>query len=147
MKVEIKYIKAEQDEKIIIECVSMSPDFEDIRNYCLSKGKYLIGYTNINHQHQVYYDDIFYVEAVSENVFAYTQDNVFELKKRLYQAEEELRSYKFIRCSKSTLICLFKIECIEISKNGKYCAQMKNGEKIKISRNYVKSVKQSWNNL
>jgi len=143
MKVKINTVLSKEEEQIVIECVEMTPVFEDIRNYCLAKGNFLMGYTNISSQQQIRIEDILYIEAVGENVFAYTEKNVYEIKKRLYELENELKDYKFIRCSKSFLICLLKVNSIRPALNGRYLACMENGEEVVISRKYAKIVRRT----
>lgn len=143
MKVKINTILSKEEEQIVIECVEMTPEFEDIRNYCLAKGNFLVGYTNISSQQQIRIEDILYIEAVGENVFAYTEKNVYEIKKRLYELENELKDYKFIRCSKSFLLCLLKVNSIRPALNGRYLACMENGEQVVISRKYAKIVRRT----
>lgn len=141
MKVTIRNVLSKQEEQIIIECVEMTKEFKDIRDYCLAKNNFLTGYTQVSSQQQISVKDILYIEAVGENVFAYTHDKVLELKKRLYELEEELAPYQFIRCSKSFLICLLKVDSIRPALNGRYLARMENNEEVIISRKYAKSVK------
>lgn len=143
MRVKIKNVQSEQEEQVVLECVAMTPDFEDIKNYCLAKGNYLTGSTDTGEQQQLFYKDILYIEAVGERVFAYTAEKALEIKKRLYELEEELRPYKFIRCSKAFLICLLKVEAIRPALNGRYCARMENGEDVIISRKYARLVKKT----
>ena len=143
MKVKINTVVSKEEEQIVIECVEMTPEFEDIRNYCLSKGNFLVGYTNISSQQQIRIEDILYIEAVGENVFAYTEKNVYEIKNRLYELENKLKDYKFIRCSKSFLICLLKVNSIRPALNGRYLACMENGEEVVISRKYAKIVRRT----
>lgn len=101
MKVEIRNVLSKQEEQVVIECVEMTSEFEDIKNYCLAKGAFLTGYAKASSQQQVCIKDILYVEAVDEKIFAYTKKDVFEIKRRLYELEADLVPYKFIRCSKS----------------------------------------------
>ncbi len=143
MKIKINTVSTKEEEQVIIECMEMTPEFEDIKNYCLAKGTFLIGYDNKSLQQQISIADILYIEAVGENVFAYTEKSGFELKKRLYELENELVAYKFIRCSKSFLICLLKVTAIRPALNGRYLACMENGEQVIISRKYAKSVKKT----
>lgn len=143
MKVKIRNVLSRQEEQVVIECVEMTPELEDIKNYCLAKGSYLTGYVNTSSFRQVCIKDILYVEAIDEKVFAYTNEKAFEIKRRLYELEAELASYKFIRCSKSFLICLLKVESIRPALNGRYLACMENGEEVMISRKYAKQVKKT----
>lgn len=138
MNVKIRTVSSKEEEQVVLECVEMTSEFEDIKNYCLAKGTFLMGYTDVSVQLQVKIADILYIEAVGENVFVYTKNNVFEIKKRLYELESELSDYKFVRCSKSFLICLLKIDAICPALNGRYLACMENGEQIIISRKYAK---------
>lgn len=140
IRVNIKNVSSPEEEQVVIECVAMTQDFVDIKNYCLSKGNHLTGYDN-NTRRQIALDDILYFEAVGDKVFAYTSGEVFEVKKRLYELEESLAPLQFIRCSKAFLICLRKIESVRPALNGRYCARMTNGEDIIISRKYAQSVK------
>lgn len=141
MRVAVKNVLSKSEEQVVLECVSLTPEFEDIRNYCLAKGTYLIGTNSRNEQQQIFYHEILYFEAVREKVFVYTNDHVYEIKMRLYEIEAEMLPYKFVRCSKSFIICLLQIASIRPALNGRFCAHMKNGEDVIISRKYVKQVK------
>lgn len=141
MRVKIRIVTSKQDEQVVLECVSMTPEFEDIKNYCLAKGNYLIGFGEDAELKQINFDDIFYIEAVGKKVFAYTKDSFFEIRERLYEVEEKLNPHKFVRCSKAFLISLLKVDSIRPALNGRYCARMENGEDIIISRKYVQTVK------
>ena len=87
--------------------------------------------------------EVFYFEAVDERVFAYTKNMTFELKSRLYEIENAYVDRHFIRCSKSFVINLMKLESISPALNGRFMANMKNSEKIIISRQYVPSLKRA----
>lgn len=141
MRVKIRTVSSEQDEQVVLECVTMTSEFEDIKNYCLSKGNYLIGYSDGSEQRNICFDDILYIEAVGKKVFAYTEDSFFEIKERLYEVEERLNPHKFVRCSKAFLVSLLKVDSIRPALNGRYCVRMKNGEDIIISRKYAQAVK------
>ncbi|WMC92357.1 LytTR family DNA-binding domain-containing protein [Kineothrix sp. MB12-C1] len=140
MKVRIRQISDKADECLIIECVEVTPDIESIRSYALAKGMTLIG--SIDERiYQFNLSDVFYFEAVDERVFAYTKGKSYELKIRLYELENAYADKHFIRCSKSFIINLMKLESISPALNGRFMAHMKNGEKIIISRQYVPQIK------
>lgn len=142
MKVRIKRITDEAEECLIIECFEVTPDIEDIRSYALTKGTTLTG--NIDDRiYQFNLSDVFYFEAVDERVFAYTEDKSYELKIRLYALENAYADKHFIRCSKAFVINLMKLESISPALNGRFTANMKNSEKIIISRQYVPEIKRA----
>ncbi len=140
MKVRIKQISDKADECLVIECVEVTPDIESIRSYALTKGTTLNG--SIDERiYQFNLSEVFYFEAVDERVFAYTTSKSYELKIRLYELENAYADKHFIRCSKSFIINLMKLDSISPALNGRFTAHMKNGEKIIISRQYVPEIK------
>lgn len=140
MKVTVKQIPSHADEQVVIECVEITPDIEDIRGYVLTKGTTLTGVCN-DRLHQFKLENVFYFEAVDEHIFAYTKERVYEMKVRLYEIENAYRDKHFVRCSKSFVINLLKLESISPALNGRFTAHMKSGEKIIISRQYVPALK------
>lgn len=141
MKVEIRQVDTPEKEQVVLECMEMTKEFEDIRDYASAKGECLSGYKDGRELYRIRRRDILYVEAVGELVFAYARNQVVELKMRLYEAEELLKQDRFVRCSKSILVNLLKIEWIKPALNGRFCAHMVNEEEIIISRQYAKDVK------
>ena len=140
MRVSIRQVSERADEQVVIECVEVTKDIEDIRSYASTKGTTLIGACN-DRTYQFRLETVFYFEAVDERVFAYTKERVYEMKLRLYELENAYTDKHFIRCSKSFIINLMKLESISPALNGRFTAHMKNGEKIIISRQYVPALK------
>ena len=87
------------------------------------------------------YQDIYYFEANENRVFAYYYSDVYEVKYKLYELEELFVPLDFVRCSKSMIVNMAKIEYLSPLFSGKLEAHLKNGEKIVISRQYVHSLK------
>lgn len=140
MQVLIRKIRDKEEEKVVLECVEMTKEFEDIKDYVLMKGNILIGYI-YDAACQVSLSDILYFEAVGEQVFAYTENEVYQVKERLYEVEEQYRKYKFVRCSKSLIVNLTEIESFRPALGSRLYAKMKNGEDIVVSRMYAKEIK------
>jgi DNA-binding LytR/AlgR family response regulator len=142
MKVCIRQISDKANECLIIECVDVTPDIESIRAYALTRGTTLTGIVD-ERIYQFNLSDVFCFEAVDERVFAYTKNKSYELKIRLYELENAYSDKHFVRCSKSFIINLMKLESISPALNGRFTAHMKNGEKIIISRQYVPEMKRA----
>lgn len=85
-------------------------------------------------------EDIYYAESVDKKTFIYTKDECYQIKKRLYELEEELNA-SFFRCSKSMIVNIRKIRYVKSELNGRMNAQLLNGETIVISRSYVGELK------
>lgn len=142
MKVCIKKIDRKEDEQVIIECVEITPQIKDIHSYITAKGVELSGMAERQHMQRFSLEDVHYFEAVDEKVFAYTDEQVYEIKMRLYEAEAAYEKHHFVRCSKSVVLNLMKLEGISPALNGRFFAHMKNGEKLMISRQYAGALKQ-----
>ena len=142
MRVNIKQIENSADEQVLIECVEVTKDIEDIRVYAMTKGTSLSGINN-ERVYQFKLENVFYFEAVDERVFAYTKEHTYEMRIRLYELENAYADRHFVRCSKSFIINLMKLESISPALNGRFTAHMKNGEKVIISRQYVPALKQA----
>lgn len=142
MNVSIRKISDQSAERVVIECVEMTKDVEDIRDYARSKGITLSGILN-KRIYNLELSSIFYFEAVDEKLFAYTIDNVYEVKARLYEIENAYLDKHFMRCAKSFVINMMLIDSISPALNGRFMAHMKNGENIMISRQYVSIFKKA----
>lgn len=83
---------------------------------------------------------IYYIESVDKKTYVYTREDCFESKMRLYEFEERLSVF-YVRCSKSMIVNLKKIQNVYSELNGRMNAVMLNGETVVISRSYVKEIK------
>ena len=93
-------------------------------------------------QYQIPLMDIYYIEAVDEKTFIYLENDCYEAKKRLYEFEELLSDRSFSRISKSVIVNMMKIVTIKPALNGRFLCQLKNDEKVIISRKYVPDIKE-----
>ena len=125
---------------ITFEYRKWNDELEEIVGFIKGKKEYIPGYNEDKALCNIKVDDILYFEAVGELVFAYTNDAVYEVKMRLYQAEEQVENNGILRASKSMLVNIRKIESLKSALNGRLMAPMVNGEEIMISRAYSKNI-------
>lgn len=85
-------------------------------------------------------EEIFMVRIENERTIIYCQKDKYLSSKRLYQLEEQLGK-GFMKISKSTIINLSHIKCVEPSFKGMMNLVMKNGCKDYISRKYLPNFK------
>ncbi|MBE5844568.1 MAG: LytTR family transcriptional regulator [Butyrivibrio sp.] len=85
--------------------------------------------------------DILYFDATDNHVFAYTKDNCFDTRKKLFEIEETLANSAFLRISKNAIVNIKAIDHLSPEFNGRFIASLKNGEDIIISRGYVPELK------
>lgn len=81
--------------------------------------------------------DILYIESVDDKTFAYTSEQVVQLKYSLAALSEMLNDIRFFRCSKSMILNIDKIERLKSLPSNRIDATMKGGEHILITRTYA----------
>lgn len=85
--------------------------------------------------------DIFYIETVERKTFLYTKYEVYMTEKKLYEFEKLLKETAIIRISKSCLMNMDMLYSIKQLINSQLEATLINGEKLIVSRTYLKRIK------
>ncbi len=142
MRVTERIIDNPDAEGVILEYVSLTNDFAEIKEYVLHKGDTIAGYLRKAECVPVRIEDVLYFEAVDGTVFAYTASDVYEIKGRLYQVEERVKRSCICRASKTMLVNINYIISVRPALNGRLYAKMENGEEILITRKYAKEIAQ-----
>lgn len=85
-------------------------------------------------------EDIYYIETSVRKTFIYTKYKKYETKETLSVLEEKLK-YEFVRCHKSCLVNLEKINRIEPMFNRTYVIKFDDAPyKVAVSRKYSKDL-------
>ena len=142
MLTKINRIERGEPERVEIFCCEISDDVREIVAFVKSRQGRLTG-TLDERQYEVPLSDIFYIESVDNKVFLYTKDKVYETKQKLYEFESTLKAKHYLRVSKSMLLNLMKVEAIRPALNGRFCAVLRSGEQVIITRKYVPDLKQA----
>ena len=85
--------------------------------------------------------DVLYFESVDNRTFLYTENDVLEVRQRLYELEVILSDKDFIRISKSQIVNINKIKSLKPELNRTILATMCNGEQLYVSRKYVQAIR------
>lgn len=86
-------------------------------------------------------EKVLYMESVDGRCFVYTQEEVYETGSRLYELEQQLGPYLFVRANKSSIVNLKKIQSIRTYVNRRLLLTMENGEQLIASRQYAENIK------
>ena len=143
MKVKLDINDSYIEPEIVIKASKIDDDIKKILNIASKEEKsdYIMGFV----------DDRMVVLNVLEIIRVYTKagrvvaeciQGNFELKLRLYEAEEALERFGFVRISKSEIINLKHIAFFETEITGSLMVVFKNKEKSYVSRRYVKCIKE-----
>lgn len=141
MKVTILDPEPGEEEELILKCAKVDDDVMKLIRY-LKQGNTKLNVYRNGEIHFAAPEEIYYFESVDQKVFAYGKSEVYEIKNKLYELEEELPALDFLRATKSTIINLNKIKSLAPAFGGRFEASLKNGEKVIISRQYVSVLKE-----
>lgn len=139
MQVVFEQVDTKEKEKATISAVEKTADIQNAIEL-LEGSSGTIAVLKDNATYRCKMNAIYYIESVDKRTFVYTKEGCFESKNRLYELEDILNGY-FARCSKAMIVNLRKLRKVEPEFSGRMMAELLNGEKIVISRGYVKDIK------
>lgn len=91
---------------------------------------------------QVQVKTITYLEAFGDEIYMHFDKQESQLiRQPLYQLEEKLKPYHFIRIGKSFIVNITKIRYIRTSFNAKLDLELVDGTHLEVSRSFVKTFK------
>lgn len=104
------------------------------------ENQWIIGYIK-DVMYKINPRDIYYIEGFSNEAYLYTKDNQYKVNYKLYELEEKLSNYQFIRISKSCLVNISEMECVIPDIQRRYIIVLKDKTKLTLTRSYVKEFK------
>ena len=88
--------------------------------------------------------DIFYIESVDFKTYAYTENEVYTSKMRLYEMEEWLPKMDFLRINRQTILNLRKMKSVASAGGQRIEVTLTNGDKLIVSRQYAPLLKERY---
>ncbi len=85
--------------------------------------------------------DVLYIDTVDRGTFLYTAGGVYQTRLRLYELEEQLAAWDFIRVSKSAIVNFSRVRSLRPDFGGRMRLTMSNGEVVLANRQYVPAIK------
>ena len=87
-------------------------------------------------------DEIVFVEVGDSKVYAYTRQDTYEAKQKLYEIKEMLGDRSFAQINKSVIVNMNCVKSIQAEFSGNYRVKLKHRkETLTISRKYFKEFK------
>ena len=127
--------------EVLIQCPEATEEIRRLEALVLSSSPKLLC-TKDGRAQPVDRREILYIESVDKRCFVYLTDEVFETDFRLYELEEMLDAVGFFRSAKSQLINIGKLKSLCPDFGGRIEAELENGERVIISRQYAKAFKE-----
>ncbi len=141
VKIKIEEDRSMQEMEITIRCRQTNESVIRILEMLRMTDKKLTGYRD----EQTYILDvsqILYIDTVEKRTFLYTDREVYETPLRLYELEDRLESCDFFRASKSSIVNFNQIQSLKPEFGGTMQVTMTNGERLNVSRQYAKQIKE-----
>lgn len=140
MQLEVRIDSTCQEPKVIILAASMTEEVQAILSK-LSDAPQIISGSKDGKIEVIQPEDLIRVYANAGKVFAVTSKGEYTLRLRLYEVEERLSAYQFVRISNSEIINLKKANHFDLSFTGTICVKLSNGTTTYVSRRYVSKIK------
>ena len=86
-------------------------------------------------------EKILYIESVDRKCFIYTAEKLYESCNKLYELEQQLEQYLFVRINKACIVNLHNVESIRTYINRRLLLTLLNGEQLIVSRQYAEGIK------
>lgn len=127
-EVEVRYREKTREIDNLVQAINQSADT-------------IMGIKGNGDTELIYISDILYFEAVDRDIFAYKAQDVYRIRKTLYELEEDLRDRFFVRISRSTIVNIKAVRSVAPEDSRRVKLLLKNGEYVLVSRNYVNDFK------
>ena len=139
MRVRFEQVETKEQEQALIRATEKNADIMNAIDL-LENGSGGITVTRDGNIYLCKLTQVYYIESVDKRTWVYTRDGCFESRDRLYELEEKLGMY-CVRVSKSMIINLRKVRNVSAQTGARMIAELLNGEKVIISRNYAGEIK------
>ena len=141
MQIEIKIDENCKEPKIIVVTDKMTEEISEIiKKLAEEQTKTIAGFKEDTVE-VLDPDNILRIHASNSKVFAQTDCNEYLLRLRLYEMEQRLERYSFVRISNSEIINLKKVKRFDLSFSGTICVTLSNGTVTYVSGRYVAKIK------
>ena len=139
MRVRFEQVDSREKEQALIRAVEKTADITSAIDL-LENGSVGVAVTKDRNTFFCKLTQIYYIESVDKRTYVYTKGDCYESRDRLYELEEKLGTW-FVRISKAMIVNLRKIRNVSAEPGGRMTAVLLNGERVIISRSYVKELK------
>ncbi len=141
MQIEVKIDNSCIEPKVIILTAAMTEDVKAILSKLSEQTSQILSGSRDNKIEVIDQADLIRIYASAGKVFAVTHKGEYALRLRLYEIEERLPPYQFVRISNSEIINLKNVNNFDLSLTGTICVKLTNGTSTYVSRRYVSKLK------
>lgn len=148
MKVRIEKIRDNQEEEsALIRVVKVNETInravELLKN---PQNTVIVQNINSGANEKVFLDEVMYVEYLERNIFLYTKSESYCLRTSLTKFMETYANI-FIQIKKNLALNCYFVQSFATNRSGSLVVILATGEKLVVSRRYVKKLKESLSKL
>ena len=140
MKIIVQAPEVGQEERVIIECKTVTPQILKVIEI-LGQAQHLTVFRD-NEAFLVPASEIFYIETIDNKTYVYCDKEVYQSRMRLVELEEVFDKGNFFRASKQLILNLSMIKSVAPANGGRFQALLVNDERVLISRQFVPKLKE-----
>lgn len=141
MKLTIQQNKELKEEEIFIHCIHVDKRIKKLADYIRQFTFSFEGETE-GKQYQLTPESIYYIDSVDGKTFLYDNTQSYLCRQTLSSLETLLKDTTFVRISKNCILNTAYLKCVAPFTNHRMKAELKNGEHLLISRNYIDDLKE-----
>lgn len=133
-----------KETQVIIQTDKVTDNIAKLTTF-IDQISYTIAVKKADQQMNIDIVSIIYIENIERMTFIYTELEMFEVERPLYELEDELEAFEFVRINKQTLINPRYIKSVKALLNSRFELLMTSSEKLIVTRRYRKSFKAFFN--
>ncbi|MBH1941731.1 LytTR family transcriptional regulator DNA-binding domain-containing protein [Mobilitalea sibirica] len=145
MKLTINQSLDQEETEIIINYSVIDQRLQHLIDYIRQYSFSIQGILD-NSVFQIPLEKIMYIDTADKKTFLYCTQKVYQAKETLSTLEKVLLKTPFVRISKSCIANSTYLKCVKPIANHHLEAMLKNGEKLIVSRSYIKDLKEKLKN-
>ena len=142
MQIEVKIDKSVAKPRVIIVTSEITEEINALVQTLSESGPRMIAGFRDDTVTVLDEKDILRIYAANGKVYAVLPSGEYVIRLRLYEAEERLKPFRFVRISNSEIINLKKVGSFDLSFAGTICVTLTDGSKTYVSRRYVTKIKE-----
>lgn len=142
VEIEVKLNQEYENTKIVIYTKEMSDQIDNI----ISKlqditDEKIIGYKN-EEAFILEKDEIECVYSEDKKIYARANNEIYQIKKRIFELEKILYENNFVRTSNSEIVNFKKVTSMDFKITGTIILKLESGNITYTSRRYIKKIKE-----
>lgn len=143
MKVNIKIDANYEEPEVLITTARMTDEVNRIVDFISHSDAVTTIISGIKNEKVELLEQAALIRIYAEDgkIFARTENDLYQLRLRLYELEERLDDSLFVRISNSEIVNLKKVKSLDLSFVGTICMELSNGDVSYVSRRYVTKIK------